>query len=526
MRQLAGNKTVMIAALLVVLTYVAYHGVLGCGFVNYDDDKFITRNPSLQGGLPIAGIKWAFTTIYKSNWYPLTWLSYMVDKGLYGLNPMGFHLTNLLFHLANVVLLLILLNRMTGSFWKSAFVAGLFALHPLHVESVAWIAERKDVLSTFFFLLTLGAYTLYCERPGIKRYVPVVILYALGLMAKPMLVTLPLVLLLLDYWPLKRSRRWSRLIFEKTPLFAMSAASSVVTYIAQAKGGAVGRLDVYTPAARVANAFTAYTAYLWKMIWPAKLAVLYPHPGDSLPMWKAVASAALLIAITVLVLTRKRPYLTVGWLWFLGTLVPVIGLVQVGGQAIADRYTYIPLIGVFIMISWGIPGMLRSSGKSRLVLAVAACLILLVLGIATMHQVGYWEDSIALFEHTLACTSGNYFAHDSLGSALLFAERYVEAEIEEREALKYYPGFARARYNLGLALQDQGRYVEAIKEYQEAIRLQPDLGLAHYNLAITLYFVGDYNASWKEVHVARKYETPMNSEFLQALAEKMPEPDG
>ena len=382
----------LICVLLAVITLAAYWRVMGCGFVNVDDNVYITKNPHISAGLTAENVKWALTAIDAANWHPLTWLSYLVDVAISGtVDAEQFHLTNLLLHLANVLLLFLLLRRLTKSVWRSAFVAALFAVHPLHVESVAWIAERKDVLSTLFWLLTVWAYARYADRTSAGRYVLVVVLFSLGLMAKPMLVTLPIVLLLLDYWPLGRFKAkgespkskvespkskvaqlstpnaqrqepgtmpkpaLGKLVWDKAPLLLLSLASCVITYYAQLHGKTVTAIEAIPLGMRVSNAVVAYLLYIWKMVWPAKLAVLYPHPGPTLPIWLVVVSSAFLVSISALVIRygRKRPYLAVGWLWYVIMLIPVIGIVQVGEQAMADRYTYVPLIGVFVMIAWG-----------------------------------------------------------------------------------------------------------------------------------------------------------------------------
>ncbi len=355
-------------------TLGAFWQVLDCGFVNYDDITYV-GSPHVQSGLTVDNIKWAFKAIHCGNWHPLTSISHMLDCQIYGLNPRWHHLTNLLLHIANTVLLFLVLVRMTGLPWRSAFVAGLFAVHPLHVESVAWVAERKDVLSTFFWMLTMYAYVRYVEHPRLTSYAPVLVFLALGLMAKPMLVTLPFVLLLLDYWPLGRfasgkKQAWPgwRLILEKAPLYMLAAASSVVTYLVQQKGGAMISFAQASFSARAANAVLSYGKYLWKTIWPTGLAVFYPYPADPAAAWKVGGTALVLVCISALVIfaARRRPYLATGWLWYLGTLVPVIGLVQVGEQAMADRYTYIPLIGLFIMVAWDVPELSWRNAAGRI----------------------------------------------------------------------------------------------------------------------------------------------------------------
>ncbi len=435
----------IISLLLSIITFMAYWQVTHCDFTTFDDPMYVTENSHIQDGLTVEGIIWAFTTGHAADWQPLTCISHMADVQLFGLQPGWHHLTNLLFHLASTLLLFLVLHRMTKALWQSAFVAALFALHPLHVESVAWVAERKGVLSTFFWMLTMGTYVSYVARPGLTRYLALLLCFALGLMAKPMLVTLPFVLLLLDYWPLQRleqkelpqevlkplSRdkkkgkstpppvkapvqpvgRWPLirpLLTEKIPLFVLAVLSSIVTYLAQYHGGAVGSLEVLPLGARIANAFVSYTAYMVKTLWPTNLAVFYPHPG-SWPLWQVLGSVVLLLAITALVIrgAKKRPYAAVGWLWYVGTLVPVTGLVQVGSHAMADRYTYIPLVGLFIIVAWGVPELLKKWPYRKEALIALSALCLLCLFLVTWRQVGYWRNSIALYDHALEVIGRN-----------------------------------------------------------------------------------------------------------------------
>ena len=497
--------------LLAAATLAVYWPVRNYDFINLDDPTYVTENEHVQAGLTGESFIWAFTATDTANWHPLTWISLMLDCQLYGLNPAGYHLTNVLLHSASTILLFLVLLGMTGSRWRSAFVAALFALHPLHVESVAWVAERKDVLSTMFWMLTLWAYLAYTKRPEVKRYLLILLLFALGLMAKPMLVTLPFVLLLLDYWPLERiqlgqdggsrtalgpavvmaktvRRQAFRLFLEKTPLFLFAAVSSVVTFIVQKGRGAVGALAVYPIKIRVANALVSYVSYMVKMIWPQNLAVFYPHPGQSLPMWQATAAGLVLVLISIYVirLGRRQPYLAVGWLWYLGTLVPVIGLVQVGAQAMADRYTYVPLIGLFIMAAWGVPELLTQYRYQRTVLASAAISLVVALMVCTSLQVKHWKNSIALFSHTHAVTAKSYLVHNNLGSALNELGKYDEAIAHYNEALRLRPNFAEPHYNLGTALAQQGKLKEAISHYTEALRIEPGYAEACNNLGEVL----------------------------------------
>jgi len=551
MKQHSRDRRVLLTALFLgALTLLAFARVLNSDFTNYDDDRYVTTNQTVQQGLTVNGAAWAFSTMSQANWHPLTWISCMTDFSVYGLNARGFHLTNLLLHMASVLLLFLVLRRMTGEVWKSGFVAALFAIHPLHVESVAWIAERKDVLSGLFWMLTMWAYIRYVERPGVGRHLAVLGFYVLGLMSKPMLVTLPFVLLLLDYWPLGRFRAgrplW-KLIPEKLPLLACAAASSVITYIAQSGATALTSLERLPLGVRVANASVAYVAYIGKMIWPRGLAVFYPHPRTSLPTWEVIASGLLLICLTALALraARKSPYLSVGWLWYLGTLVPVIGLVQVGDQAMADRYTYLPMIGLFVMVSWGIPEIMqRFNARGRAghphtptlphshTLTVAAVITVAVLSSLTWIQTGYWKNNEVLYRHAIAVTRDNFVACHNLAQyatrrgdfreaeellrrvialtnnnavayhdlALnIFAQgRPQEAEELVRHALAITPENASMHTGLGLVLSAQGQYDEGILEAREAIRLEPKSGGFHYNLGNILAAAGKLDEATPE----------------------------
>lgn len=479
----------MYAVAIAIATVVAYIGVRRNGFVYYDDPKYVTENQIVHGGLTMHGIKWAFTTGTDANWFPVTWLSHMLDVELFGVNPAAHHLTSLVIHIASTLLLLVALTWMTKAPGRSAFVAGLFALHPLHAESVAWIAERKDVLSTFFFMLTLCAYAQYARRPSALRYGAVAAFLALGLMCKPMLVTLPFLLLLLDVWPLKRIGNHSigRLVREKAPLFGLVIASSVVTFTVQRSGGAVGGLDAYPFPTRVGNAIASYAEYIRMMLWPSGLAAFYPYPESISPAIVAGALAVLgAVTFAAIKLARSRPYILVGWLWYLGTLVPVIGIVQVGNQALADRYTYIPLIGLFIILAWGAADVAKRWRLPRAGLATAAAILLIALAVITQRQVGYWNDSTTLWTHALAVTIDNHLAHNNLGRELAEKGRFDEAIAEYNAALRIKPAYATALTNLGAALAKSGKKEDAIRSYTEALRIKPDLPEAHLNLGATL----------------------------------------
>jgi tetratricopeptide (TPR) repeat protein len=487
----------------------------------------------VQNGLNLENITWSFTSTLSGNWHPLTWLSLMVDCQLFGMNSGWHHLINLLLHILNSILLFMILSKMTNKLWQSGFVAALFALHPLHAESVAWISERKDLLSTLFLLLTMWSYVWYVGRPKFTRYLPVLLFLALGLLTKPMLVTLPFVFLLLDYWPLRRMRIdqlndtdcankslvIGRVLFEKIPLFILAAISSVITFLVQKHTGAVSSFEALPLGSRVSNALVSYMDYIGMMIWPSKLAVLYPHPV-SLPWVKVAGAGLLLIIISLIVIKFRRTlaYLPVGWFWYIGTLVPVIGLVQVGIQAKADRYTYVPLIGLFIIITWGVSDLIKQWRYKKIALSITAIAVLLVLMRISLLQVRHWENSRTIFEHTLSVTTRNYLAHNNLGLALEEQgkideafEQYLESldvyphfmdainnmanllqkNDRTKEAIKYYqealkifPGYLEMQNNLGLALQKEGRIDEAIKHHQEAIKIDPNYVNAYNDIGV------------------------------------------
>lgn len=469
---------------VLLLTAAVYAQVRGFGFMPVDDAVYVSGNGYVRNGPTAQSLLWALTSREVFNWHPLTWLSHMLDCRFYGLDAGKHHITSLLFHLANTLLLFIALKRMTGAVWRSTFVAALFALHPLHVESVAWIAERKDVLSTFFWMLTVLAYAYYAEKPKISRYVLVAIAFALGLMAKPMLVSLPVVLLLLDYWPLRRSDAgWKRLVLEKTPLFALSLGSCVMTFIAQRGGGAVGELNAYPLTVRIANSLFAYADYLAKMVVPINLSPMYPHPGSNLPAWTVVAPGAILFALTTasIAMRRRAPHLIVGWLIYLISLLPVIGLVQVGLQGMADRYTYIPLIGVFIAIAWIVPetlrGLLQRNGP--VVLGTAGTLTILVLSVAAANQAGTWKNGGSYIRQMLRATQDSELARSQQADYLNQIGRPVEAEAKMAAVVRDYPRLARARISHASTLSILRRFKEANSELREAVRLNPRSAAAY-----------------------------------------------
>jgi protein O-mannosyl-transferase len=481
------KRNVILCLLLVVATLALYNPVNRHPFVNYDDDRYITENPHVHNGLTWRTITWAFTATEQGNWHPLTWLSHALDYQLFHQNPAGHHFTSLLIHAANAVLLFLFLVYATRRLGPSLFVAALFALHPINVESVAWVAERKNVLCTFFFFATLIAYCWYARQPDWRRYLVFAGLFLLGLMSKPMVITLPFVLLLLDYWPLGRIRGGhadataaplSKLVVEKLPLIALSAASAVITMQAQRAGGAMRSTAQFSLAVRLENAVMAYAMYLWKMIWPSHLSPIYPHPGDSLAGWQVGTSALVLLAVTAVALKfRARRYLLTGWLWFLGTLVPVIGLVQVGDQAMADRYAYIPLVGIFIMIAWGIADLADSKQIGLVVRVIPAACVLLALSFATNRQLGYWSSNYDLWTHAVAVTGRNFIAQDNLGGALLWLGKTDEAYLHFQAAAEINPLDPMSRSNLGAYLQEHGHMAEAIEKYNRVITLTSDPGL-------------------------------------------------
>ncbi len=493
--------TAAAVAVLSALPYLA-GGVSG-SFIAIDDGDYIYDNPRVRDGLTRAGVRWALTSFHASNWHPLTWISHMADISLFGLDARGHHLTSVLIHALAAALLCVALHRMTGALGRSAFVAALFGVHPLHVESVAWAAERKDVLAGLLFAFVLLAYAQYARRPRPLGYLAVVALLALGLTAKPMLVTAPCVLLLLDFWPLGRSPgtagagaatahriKQRHLLAEKVPLLALCAGASWLTLIAQRTGGTLATLERHPPGHRLANALVSYAVYLRDAIWPSSPAVYYPHPA-SLPSPAVIAAALLVLAALSWVAwagRRRRPFLATGWLWYLGMLVPVLGLVQVGGQARADRYTYLPLLGVFLMLAWSVPP--TSSPRRRLPprAIVAVTILLLLAGLSAAH-LRHWRDSETLFRRALAVTTGNWLIHNNLGAVLLARDRLDEAAEQFQKSLQSSPR-AENHNNLGMVLF-RGRQIDgAIEQYRQALRLRPDYAAARHNLGLALAALG------------------------------------
>ena len=543
----AGRAKVKVSNLLaclglVAVTWVVFGQTLADDFVNFDDHVYVYENPLVIRGLSTEGVIGAFTHTHARNWHPLTTVSHMLDWQLYGPNPGGHHLTNLILHTIAVLLLFLVLKKMTGVLWQSAFVAALFAIHPLHVESVAWIAERKDVLSAVFFMLTLAAYASYARAPSTARYLLVALLFAFGLMSKPMLVTLPFVLLLLDYWPLARVqgqqsevRSWLRRLFrEKIPLFALSVLSCIATLLAQKQGPiAIDQLPFLW---RLNNTFVSYVTYIWQMFLPTRLAVFYPHLNNRLPLVEVILAIAFFVGISLVViyLRRTKPYLVIGWFWYLGMLVPVIGLVQVGEQAHADRYTYLPQIGLYIMIAWTIGDLLLGlTPRVRRALAgLGGVIAIMILGVRASGQASYWRNSEMLWNHTLAVTGENDVAHNNLGFLFLRRGELDEAISEFQTALDirsrniethYSLGAALIQNNLGNAFARKQLWNEAIDHLQEAVRLRPDYADAYFNLGSVLFQEGRPDqaiAQWQKALTIRPRDAEAHRNIASALREQ------
>ncbi len=505
--------------ILAAVTFAVYLRVISNGFVNYDDNKYITENPYTQSGLNLNSIKWAFEGKL-DYWNPLTLLSHTLDCQLFGLNPAGHHMVNLLFHIINVLLLFGTLRMMTGAVWQSAFVAVIFAIHPLNVESVAWISERKNVLSTMFWLLTICSYWKYSKALNIKWYLLTLLFFVMGLMSKPMVVTLPFILLLLDYWPIQRLKSLSewktegKLLVEKIPFFVLSAILCVITFLRQKAVGTVATIDEVPFSIRLTNAVVSYGKYITKEIWPTKLAVLYPLLNE-IVIWEIIVSAAGLVAISIFIIKygRKSKYLLVGWLWYLGTLVPMIGIIQVGKQAMADRYVYVPMIGLFIIIGWGICELTEQWVHRKIILKISAGGVIGALSILTFIQVGYWKNSITLFEHTLAAAArDSHLIHYYLGAAYIDNGEYEKAKSELDNAIRIKPDYADAYNSLGIYYYKVGHYEEAIAACNQAIRMNPNDGEAYNNLGIDYYKLGRY----EEAEKAYKQAISINPDFAEA----------
>ena len=535
------NISLLVYGFLVITALAAYWPVLKCEFVNYDDDKYVTENPHVKRGITYESVIWAFTTPHYHMWHPLTSLTHLLDYQLFGLNPAWHHLTSLLFHIASTLLLFGILKRMTAAVWPSLFVVAVFALHPLNVESVAWVSERKNVLSTFFWMLTLTAYIRYTDRSCLGRFLLLVLVFALATMTKPMVVTLPFVLLLLDYWPLGRlqfkrlsdeqdleqtesgqvdGRRvplW-RLLVEKIPLFVLVGALSAVTFIAQQRGGVMSGWHNVPLKYRLANALVSYVAYISKMVWPTRLAVFYPHPFNKLPIWQVVASALVLLAVSVAVLwfARRRKYLTVGWLWYLGILVPVIGLVQVGSQAMADRYTYLPFIGLFIMIAWGMYELLTNWRYRKITLGSLALAVLLALAVCTRLQLRHWRNNKSLFERAINVTDDNFVMNNNYANVLKNMGQAEKAIEHFYKALRIRPDSPEIYNNLGNAFRRLDRFDDAVMCYQKALELKAYFPQACYNLAAELTRQGKTDEAVDQYRLALRLR-PDDVETLSGL---------
>ena len=502
---------ILVCVALFVVSVALYGRTVTHDFVNFDDNVYVTENQAVQGGLSAGAVRWAFTTFHSANWHPLTWLSHMLDCQLFAMRAGLHHLTSVLLHAANSLLLFLVLRSLTGRRWPSAFVVALFVAHPMHVESVAWVAERKDVLSTLCWFLAMAAYGSYVRRRAIARYAWVVVCLALGLMAKPMLVTLPVMLLMLDYWPLERlwavgsgaddgaddgpgeGRRgiaWHAV--EKVPLLFVALASGLVTLVAQKTGGAVRTLEMFPLGWRVSNAAVAYVRYLGKTAWPVRLSVYYPHPGQ-LPALEVAGSCLVLAAITgaaVLLAIKGKRYALAGWAWFVITLLPVIGLIQVGAQAMADRYTYIPHVGLFVAIAWGVDDLTRRWTRRSPVLACAAAVVLTALSAATVMQVRHWQNSVTLYRHSIRVTEGNRLMHFNLAGAHYARGEYEQAVEHYVKTLSLKPDYSDAHYNLGLTLTRLGRTEDAIACFRQELEFTPDHTEVHNNLGAAMYGLG------------------------------------
>ncbi|HXM59411.1 MAG TPA: tetratricopeptide repeat protein [Terriglobales bacterium] len=549
------GSTSLLCLLLALITLAVYARVERNSFVEFDDQSYIVQNQHVRSGVNWKTIRWALTSIEQDNWHPLTWLSHALDWQLYGANPVGHHATSVLLHVLNVVLLFLLLQRATGQTGRSLLIALLFALHPLNVESVAWAAERKNVLSTLFFLLTIGAYGWYARKPSVKRYLAFASFFVLGLASKPMVITLPFVLLLLDYWPLQRIKTWShppalrptgrknrkqqsdakdsnlafptpqasfpQLVLEKLPLLILCIGSAVITIVAQQSAGAVRSFDRFPFDVRLENAIYAYAMYLWKAIWP-RLALYYPHPVHTLGAWQIALAFLFLVSVSALAWKerRSRPYLVTGWLWYLGTLVPVIGIMQVGDQAMADRYTYIPMLGIFVMLVWQAADWADDRGVALRFRVAVTLPILAVLAVLTWRQIGYWRSNYDLWSHTLEVTKTNFLAEANLAHALLVLDRPEEALLHYQAAVNLRPSDPIRRVDFAVALAECGRLQDAIEQYQTAIQLSSDdkMRARTYESLGALYgALGDYSKARESYKQALQADPEWADEMIAHL---------
>jgi Flp pilus assembly protein TadD len=515
MPEKASRTPLLLALAVLLVTAAVYWPAIGNGFVNYDDDHYVTANPRVQQGLSGETFRWAFTTTELSNWHPLTWLAHTANATAFGLDPRGHHASSVVLHALNAALLFWLLARATGATAPSLLAAALFALHPLNVQSVAWVSELKNVLSTFFWLLTLWAYGAWTRRPRPVLYAAALLALALSLMTKPMAVTMPFVLLLVDYWPLERfALGQRRLWLEKLPFLALAVALSVVAFVVQREAGSMVATETIAWSARVSNAIWSYVAYLGQAVWPAGLAVFYPHPEGSLALGRVIGAAVALSAVTGALFAwreRLRPQL-VGWLWYLGTLVPVIGLVQVGTQAMADRYAYVPLVGIFVGVAWTGAWLVGHGYFPREVAAGLAAVALVALGVVTVQQTAVWRDSVSLFEHAIAAEPDSWVAHYNLGNAYADLGRHEDAVVRFRETARLRPEFARAHNNLGNSLDALGRTAEALPSYERAVQLKPDMAEAHNNLGIACAALGRHETG----ETALRTAIELRPDFMEA----------
>ena len=546
------NSPIFICALLAISVLIVYGQVGKFDFIRYDEELYVTKNPHVLSGMSLDGLLWAFTTLDAGNWHPLTWLSLMLDRELYGMNAGGYHWTSVVLHLLSGLLLFFTFSRMTGHPWRSGLLAGLFLIHPLHVESVAWVAERKDVLSGLFWMLSMWGYARYAERPGAGRYLQVVLFFAMGLMSKPMVVTLPFVLLLLDYWPLGRislghdgtavggeidsseglksgSTRVHfpkttvfRLILEKIPLLFLSFFSAFLTWKAQKAAGALLALVDLPLLLRLTNALISYARYLDKTVWPVHLSFFYPHPAGW-PYWQVFLAGSVLILISIWTWRQRKscPYLAMGWLWFLGALIPVIGLVQAGSQAMADRYVYIPFIGLSIMVVWGSYEALNWQRYQKILLSAVWGVILLTLMLTSFRQAQYWRNSVTLFKHAIEATDRNYLAHNNYGAVLMDQKNYHQATEHFLESLRIKPDFAEAHNNMGNIMALQGKNEEAAVFFREAIRIKPDYAGAKRRLGDVLQRMGKSEEAiicYREALIRNPDDPVLHNNIAVALA--------
>lgn len=507
------HQKLLLSVLLAVLLLAIYGNVIKFDFASIDDQVYVSQNPHIQNGLSLGGVAWVFKSSHAANWHPLTSLSLMIDYELFGLNAGGYHFTNLLFHILNTLLLFFLLSKMTGSSYRSFFVAVLFAIHPMHVESVAWIAERKDVLSAFFWLLTIWAYFLYAKKPGIKTYALIITFFVLGLMSKPMVVTLPFVLLLLDYWPINRSAPIKNLLIEKIPLFLLSAVSSVITYIVQKQAGAVVTMEAFPADVRIYNAVVSYYTYLEKALLPINLSVYYPHPG-MWPFEEVVLSGSILVLLSILILRnfKRNPYLPVGWLWYLGTLAPVIGIVQVGSQAMADRYSYLPFIGLFVIASWGITDLVRNWHYKKAVLGFVSILVIISFSFLSWQRCQLWGDQVALWTDALK-NHEIAFAYNIRGLSYAEKREYKQAISDYNAALALKPN-ADFYNNRSIAYSGLKHFTQSLDDVNSALSMKPTFADGYYNRGLLHNTLGKYHLAVLDFTSALKYAPDMQDAFL------------